>query len=180
MKRIVPLLALLLLPALAPADTIDLGTRGSFSIAVPRGWTLSTQKEEDAGFALTLSPPAGANAKMLLNIAFVPEPKPVTKEEINEKVLSVCDQFVDQSVEKKKDLRSFSLSGGAFGSYCVFTDASLVGQPPKVDSFKIIAVGIVRYSDDVMGAVSLACDDAKGADFAAMLAAVSSSSLSKK
>jgi hypothetical protein len=179
MKRILPLLALLILPAMASADTIDLGTRGTFSITVPKGWTLSSQKEEDAGFALTISPPAGVNAKMLLNIAFVPEPKPVTKDEINEKVLSVCDQFVDQSVEKKKNLREFSLSGSAFGSYCVFTDASLVGQPPRVDSFKIIAVGIARYSDEVMGAVSLACDDAAGPDFAAMLAAVSSSTLKK-
>jgi hypothetical protein len=180
MKRILPLLALLILPAFASAATVDLGTRGTLSIAVPKGWTLSTQKEEDAGFALTISPPSGVNAKLLLNIAFVPEPKPVSKEEVNEKVLSVCDQFVDASVEKKKVLQDFSLTAPAFGSYCVFTDASLVGQPPKPDEFKIIGVGIIRYTDDVMGAVSLACDDPKGADYAAMMAAVSSTSLSPK
>jgi len=180
MKRFIPLLAFLALPAFALAETIDLGTRGALGIAVPKGWTLSTQKEEDSGVALTISPPSGVNAKLLLNITFVPEPKPVSRDEVQEKVLSVCDQFVDASVEKKKTLRDFSLSGSAFGSYCIFTDASLVGQPPKTDEFKVIGVGIVRYSDDVMAAVSLAGDDAKGTDFAAMMAAVSSTSFTKK
>jgi hypothetical protein len=180
MKQFIPLIALLILPTLAPADTVDLGLHGSLAITVPTGWALSTQKEEDSGVALTLSPPAGVNAKLLLNIAFVPEPKPVPKEEMNEKVLSVCDQFVDASVEKKKTLVDFRLPGSAFGSYCLFTDASLVGRPPKPDEFKVIGVGIIRYADDVMAAVSLAGDDVKGPDFAEMMAAVSSTSLTKK
>ncbi len=180
MKRLLPLLALLLLPTVAPAETIDLGTHGSLAIAVPKGWTLSTQKEEDSGVAVTLAPPAGVNAKLLLNIAFVPEPKPVSKEEVQEKVLSVCDQFVDASVERKKTLRDFALTSPAFGSYCIFTDASLVGKASKPDEFKVIGVGIIRYSDDVMAAVSIAGDDETGPDFAAMTAAVSSTSLGKK
>jgi hypothetical protein len=180
MKRLLPLLALLLLPAFASADTVDLGTRGTLSVAVPKGWTMSTQKEEDSGVAVTLSPPAGVNAKLLLNVAFVPEPKPVSKDEVEEKVLSVCDQFVDASVEKKKIPREFSLTGSAFGSYCVFTDASLVGKASKSDEFKVIGVGIIRYSDDVMAAVSIAGDDEKGSDFGAMMAAIASTSLAKK
>lgn len=180
MKKIIPVLALLLLPAFLSAETIALGLHGSLGIGVPKGWTLSTQKEEDSGVAITLSPPAGVNAKLLLNIAFVPEPKPVTKEEVNEKVLTVCDQFVDASVEKKKTLADFGVKAPAFGSYCIFTDASLVGQPAKPDEFKVIAVGIVRYSDDVMAAVSVAGDDARGADFNAMMAAISSTTFAKK
>jgi hypothetical protein len=180
MKRLLPLLGLLLLPAFASAETIDLGTHGALAVTVPKGWTLSTQKEEDSGVAVTLSPPAGVNAKLLLNVAFVPEPKPVSKDEVQEKVLSVCDQFVDASVEKKKTLRDFALNGSAFGSYCIFTDASLVGRVSKPDEFKVIGVGIIRFSDDVISAVSLAGDDEKGSDFSAMMAAVSSTSLSKK
>jgi hypothetical protein len=180
MKRILPLLALFILPAFASADTVDLGLRGSLEISVPKGWTLSTQKEEDSGFAITVSPPSGVNAKLLVNIAFVPEPKPTSRDEIQEKVLSVCDQFVDASVEKKKTLRDFSLQGSAFGSYCVFTDASLVGKAPKPDEFKVIGVGIIRYTDEIVAAISIAGDDEKGPDFAAMLAAVSTTSFSKK
>jgi hypothetical protein len=180
MKRLLPLLALLLLPAFASADTIDLGPRGTLTITVPKGWTLSSQKEEDSGLAVTLSPPSGVNAKLLINVAFVPEPKPVSKDEIQDKVLSVCDQFVDASVEKKKTLRDFSVAGPAFGSYCIFTDASLVGKPSKPDEFKVIGVGIIRYSDDVMAAVSVAGDDEKGPDFSSMMAAVSSTAFAKK
>jgi hypothetical protein len=180
MRRFLPLLALLSLAASARADTVDLGPRGSLSIAVPRGWTLASQKEEDSGLAITISPPSDVNAKLLVNIAFVPEPKPVSKDEVNEKVLTVCDQFVDASVEKKKTLRDFPVAAPAFGSYCVFTDASLVGQPAKKDEFKVIGVGIIRFSDDVMAAVSIAADDPKGPDFAAMLAAVSGASFTPR
>ncbi len=178
MKRIIPWIALCLLPMAAYPDTIDLGSHGSLSLSVPSGWKLSSHKEEDSGYALTLSPPASENAKCLLNITFVPEPKPVAKESVDEQVLSVCDQFVDQSVEKKKVLREFGLSGGAYGSYCVFTDASMVGQPSKHDEFKVIGIGIIHFRDDVMAAVSIAADQEDGGDFSAMLSAVRGATLS--
>lgn len=177
MKRYILRLALLLFPLIAPAETVDLGTRGTFSIAVPQGWTLSSHKEEDSGVAITLAPPGNENAKCLINVTFVPEPKPVPKETVDAEVLSVCDQFVDQSVEKKKVIRDFGVSGGAYGSYCVFTDASLVGKAAKHDEFKVIGVGIIHFRDDVMAAVSVAGDDEKGADFAAMLAALKSAAV---
>ena len=167
----------LLLPLAACGETLDLGVHGSFSIDVPKGWTLSSHKEDDSGLALTLSAPGEANAKCLVNLSMVAEPKPVAKELVDEQVLSVCEQFVDQSVEKKKTLRDFGLSGAAYGSYCVFTDASLVGKPVKRDEFKVIAIGIVRFRDDVMAAVSVAGDDEKSPEFSAMLAAVRSAAV---
>jgi hypothetical protein len=180
MKRIIPVVALLFLPLASFAETVDLGLHGTLTMAVPKGWTVTTQKEEDSGFAITLSPTGPENAKCLMNIAYVPDPKPVAKEEIDEKVLSVSDQFVDASVEKQKVLRPFTLTNGAFGSYCVFTDASLVGKPAKHDEFKVIGIGIIRFRDDLMAAVSIAADDEKGPDFAAMLAAVSGATVSRK
>jgi L-fucose mutarotase/ribose pyranase (RbsD/FucU family) len=60
-----------------------------------------------------------------------------------------------------------------YGAYCLFTDASMVGQPTKKDEFKVIAIGMIRFNDDVSAAVSLLTDDAAGPDFAAMLKAVS-------
>jgi len=178
MKRLILGIALSLLPLAAYPDTVDLGPHGALSVTPPTGWKLSSHKEDDSGFAITLSPPDGVNAKCLLNVTFVLEPKPVAKETVDEEVLSVCDQFVDQSLEKKKTLRDFGVSGGAYGSYCVFTDASLVGQPPKRDEFKVIGVGIIKFRDDVMAAVSVAGDDEKGSDFSEMLATVRSASLS--
>jgi hypothetical protein len=178
MKRHLLGIALFLAPLAAYPDSVDLGAHGTLSITPPGGWTLSTHKEDDSGYAITLSPPDGVNAKCLLNVTFVPEPKPVAKETVDEEVLSVCDQFVDQSVEKKKTLRDFGASGGAYGSYCVFTDAALVGKPAKHDEFKVIGIGIIHFRDDVMAAVSVAGDDERGADFSQMLAAVRSASVS--
>jgi hypothetical protein len=44
----------------------------------------------------------------------------------------------------------------------------------------VIGVGILRFSDDVMAAVSLASDDEKGADFAAMLGSATSAVLTPR
>jgi hypothetical protein len=172
MKHRSLLLALLLLPLSAPADTVDLGPHGTFSIAPPKGWTYSVTKAEDTGYAIVLSPPPDVNAKCLFNLVFVPKGEATSKDDVRDKVLTISDQFVDASVEKKKVLHDFNVSMG-YGAYCLFTDASMVGQPTKKDEFKVIAIGMIRFNDDVSAAVSLLTDDAAGPDFAAMLKAVS-------
>jgi hypothetical protein len=179
LKRAI-ILSALLLPLLASAENVDLGSRGTLSVAPPKGWTFSANKAEDTGIALLFSPPGEVNAKLLLNIFFAPEGEKTSKDDVREKVLSACDQFVDSSVEKKKVLREFSLSGDAYGAYCVFTDASLVDQPPKKDEFKMLAIGIIRFNGEVSASVSLLFDDEKGPDFPAMLEAISSARVAKK
>jgi hypothetical protein len=180
MKRFIAISVLALCPIFASAQTVDLGAHGLFGVTPPKGWTLSSQKVEDSGFTLTLSPPGGENAKCIINITYVPDPQPVSKDRIQAMVLEISDQFVDQSVEKKKVIRELNLPGGAYGCYCVFTDASRVGKPPVRDEFKVAAAGIVAYNEDVMAAFSIGGDDEKGPDFAAMVAAVSSTTLKAK
>ncbi len=177
MKRLTVLALLALCPLAASAAPLDLGPYGTFQVTPPAGWTLSSQKVADSGYTVTLSPPGDANAKCIINVTFVPDPQPVAKEKIQEEVLDVAEQFVEQSVEKKKVVRELSVPGGAYGCYCVFTDASMVGKPSKHDEFKVIGVGIVQYDDKVMAAFSVAADDEKGSDFTSMLAAVSGSAL---
>jgi len=179
MNRTLLALALALAPAAAAAETVDLGGHGTFSIAVPKGWALSVTKAEETGFALVLTPPPEVNARLLLNLVFVPSGEPSTKEDLREKVLTIAEQFVAASVEKKKVLRDFEVSQG-YGAYCLFTDASLVGQPPQKDSFKVIAVGMVRFNEDLAAAVSLATDDERGSDFAAMLKSVASAAVAPR
>jgi hypothetical protein len=89
----------------------------------------------------------------------------------------VADQFVEASVEKKKTLRELTVANG-YGYYCVFTDASLVGQPPKKGEFKVVGVGIVHYRDDVVAEMGLSADDEKGPEFTALLDIVGSATLS--
>ena len=81
------------------------------------------------------------------------------------------------SVEKKAVLRKYSMTGDAYGAYCVITDASLVGKPPEKDNFKVVTVGIIWFNDAVGVSVSQVCDDEKGPEFATMLAMTNSATL---
>ena len=172
MKRTLLRIALLVLPLAAYADTVDLGAHGTFSITVPANWKLSSHKEEDSGYALTLSPPASENAKCLVNITFVAEPKAVSKENVDEEVLSVCDQFVDQSVEKKKVLRDLARRGAP--TDLLRLHRRLHGrQAPQARRVQGDRRRHRPVDDKVMAAFSVAADDEKGPDFASMLAAVS-------
>jgi len=176
MKRFVLLLALLALPLAVRADKVDLGPHGTFTVTPPSGWTVSTKNAGEAGTVVSLTPPGDANAACVITVSVVPVTEAVTKEKVQEETLAVCDQFVDASVEKKKTLRDFNMAS-SYGYYCVFTDASMVGQPAKKGEFKVIGVGVVRLQDDVMATVGISADDEKGADFAAMLAAVATAAV---
>jgi hypothetical protein len=44
----------------------------------------------------------------------------------------------------------------------------------------MLAIGIIRFNDDVSASVSLLFDDEKGPDFPEMLAAISSAKVAKK
>ncbi|HXN34726.1 MAG TPA: hypothetical protein VN877_01050 [Opitutaceae bacterium] len=177
MTRSLLLCALLALPALAGAQTLDLGTHGKFSMSVPKDWTYSAQKMEGAGYAITLSAPGAANAKCVLSLVYVETPEPLSRERVQAEVLSACDQFVDASLEKKKVLREFSVPG-SYGVYCLFTDASMVGKPAAPDQFKVVALGEVHLSDEITMSASMLFDDEKGPEFQAMLGAISSCSVS--
>ncbi len=181
MKRSLLVSALLALAQLcASADTVDLGTHGSLEIAVPKGWKLTSAPWEQPGLALTVTPPGGANAAFLFNILYVSKGMSNLKADVDAKVLNEAGMFVDTSVEKKKTLRKFAMTGDAYGSYCAFTDASLVGKPPQKDNFKVVSAGIIWFSDDVSGATSILCDDENGPEFAAMVAMASSATLKAK
>jgi hypothetical protein len=179
MKRFIPIIALLLAPGHAPAATADLGLHGTLTVAIPKDWTLSTQKEEDSGVILVISPPPDVNAKLVINVVYPLDRQPLSKEAIQQEAAAAGEQFVDASVEKKAVLRDFKLPGG-YGAYCVLTDASMVGKPKEKDSFKMVGTGVIWFSEEVKAGVTMLADDANGPDFAALLAAVSSASLSPR
>jgi hypothetical protein len=179
MTRFTFLIALLLTASAGRAETFDVGLRGTYTISAPKDWTISSQAEEDSGLAITMTAPASVNASGIVNLTLVPKDEPVTREQVRDAVLALGQKFADQSVEKKETLRDFPVAQG-YGYYCVFTDASLVGQPPKKDSFKVVAVGIIRVNDDFLATVGISCDDEKGPDFTALMAAVSAATFAAK
>jgi hypothetical protein len=171
--------ALLLLPLSALAETVDLGAHGTLTIDVPKDWKLTSTKQ-DTGVDLVIAAPGGANAQLLFGVIYVPNGATAVKADVDGKVLGEAGGFLSMAVEKKAELRKYSMTGDAYGSYCVFTDASLVGKPPQKDNFKVISVGILWFNDSVGVSVSQVCDDEKGPEFAAMLAMTNSATLTNK
>jgi hypothetical protein len=179
MKRYALVLTLLLLPIALRADPVDLGTHGSVSIDAPKGWTTTVKKMGDSGSQVTIEAPADMNAACVVLITVVPNPEPLSKEKIQALVLDMCDQTVDSSVEKKKVLHDLDARGG-YASYCVFTDASMVGKPVTKGQFKVSGIGIVHLSDEVLLSFGVDADDASGPEFAAMLSSVAGATLTQK
>lgn len=180
MKPSLILCSLLLAATPAFADTIDLGTHGTLTLTVPAGWSLTFAKQPDIGVTLQLAPKGEVNAQGVMSIVFVEKGAKSSDKDIDEKTLAAADNFIEQSVEKKKVLKHFTMSGGAYGSYCYFTDASLVGSQPQKGNFKGVASGVMRLSDDVSAAVTLLTDDQDSPEFAEMLEIVSSAKVTAR
>jgi hypothetical protein len=155
----------------------DLGAHGTLSVIVPGDWGVSSHaaKRPDGtliGYAFAFKPHGEANASCQLTLAFTTNGIP-NKEAIRKLVLRSCEMFVEQSVEKKENLKEFSLEKG-YGAYCLFTDASLVGKNPTPGDYKIMGSGVVQPGDNMLGVVSILCDEAEGNEFKAMLGIINS------
>jgi hypothetical protein len=173
MRAIITSIGLLILSALSSfgAD-YDLGTHGVLSVVVPGGWAAKVEPPGKGGYALSFQPTDGSNVKCLLTFLYAANRKP-DKAVIRAAVLRICEQFVSQSVEKKADLKDFSLEKG-FGAYCVFTDASLVGKEVRPGEYKVMGSGQVQPNEDMLGVVSLFADDAAGQEFKVMVNIINS------
>jgi len=165
------------------AAEFDLGTHGTLSATVPDNWSISGRvaNRPDGtaiGYALAIKPRNAANAKCLLTFAYTRNGAP-NKEAIRKEVLRTTKQFVSESVERKQDLKDFSLEKG-YGCYCLFTDASLVGRKAPPGEYKVMGGGQVQPADDLVGVVSLFADEADGEEMKAMLKIINSLKLRLK
>ena|ERR1035437_5328313 len=165
------------------AAEFDLGTHGLLSVTVPDGWEVNGKAVDRPdgtalGYAFVIRPHNEVNAKCLLTFAYVTNGVP-NKATISNEVLRVCEQFVEHSVEKKKNLKEFSLEKG-FGAYCVFTDELLVGKVTPLGNYKVMGSGEVQPADNMHGVVSIFADDADGKDFKTMVSVINSLTVKPK
>lgn len=159
------------------AAEFDLGTHGTLSITVPDNWSIvgKAANRPDGtpiGYAFATKPRTVENAKCLLTFAYTTNGTP-SKDDIRKEVLHLTEQFVSGSVERKKNLKDFSLEKG-YGCYCLFTDASLVGKKPPPGDYKVMGSGQVQPADNLVGVVSLFADEADGGEMQAMLKIINS------
>jgi hypothetical protein len=159
------------------AAEFDLGTHGTLSVTVPDNWSINGKAANrpdgtPIGYALAIKSRTAENAKCLLTFAYTTNGAP-NKEAIRKEVLRITEQFVSESVEKKQNLKDFSLEKG-YGCYCLFTDASLVGKKTPPGEHKVMGSGQAQPADNLVGVVSLFADEADGEEMQAMLKIINS------
>jgi hypothetical protein len=103
---------------------------------------------------------------------YPPQRTAMDKDKLREQLSAMCHRFVAGSVERKVEIREYSLSAG-YGVYSTFTDASLVGKPPQEGNYKVMNPGILQLSEDVIATVTVLSDDAAGAEQKEMIKMVS-------
>ena len=166
------LLVFFIAAAVIRAESVPLGTHGSLQIAVPEGWQLTSKNVGEVGCNLSLTPKGGANAECLISIMFPPAPKPIDKAKIENDLTAACGRFVSGSVEQKINLKDLGLSEG-YGLCATLTDASLVGKPPMPKNYKVMTIGLIQFSEDIMAVVSVFTDDEHGTEQKQLLSMVS-------
>ena len=102
------------------------------SVAVPAGCSFSRGADETGLLNVNL---ADAGNKVSLQLVFVPDPEgqSIQPRPRKEKMVELFNSFVAGSVEKAMRFEELEPRRGV-GTYCVFTDASLVGRtdlPPE-------------------------------------------------
>ncbi len=176
MFKIIGLMCSILLPLALRAETVPLDSHGSLEIVVPAGWKLQVEPISDSGHTLQISPGEAVNAICVISVMYPPTPKPVDQEEIEKNLREACSGFVAGSVEHKVTVHGFGLAAG-YGIYATLTDASMVGKPSRRGEYKVMTIGLVQFSDDVMAVINLLTDDEHGKEQKELMGAVSSMKL---
>jgi hypothetical protein len=115
------------------------------SIAVPAGWKFEQAREEGGAPRAVLN---AADGKASLDLSFLPDPdgKALRLRGRNELMVGFFQEVVAGSVEKAMEFQELSPRRGA-GTFCVFTDAALVGKaelPPN--EYHHLTVGVKAWT----------------------------------
>ena len=114
------------------------------TIAVPDGYTYSSGRDEQGVIMVKI---ANAREKIELQVRFQPDPESRLGSESQqmEFLANVCQQYAESSVEKSYDFKPLAPHHGS-GTYCSFTDASLVGHEPPPGEVRNVTTGVKAWS----------------------------------
>lgn len=121
-----------LLAAPKQEESLALFENRKVTIAVPEGFSYKTATDDSGVVAVQLAAPQG---KVTASLLFIPDPErqTATTRGRAEKMVEEFQEYVEGSVEKSMQFEELEPKSGA-GTFCVFTDAKLVGQkdfPPN-------------------------------------------------
>ncbi len=149
MKYLLPLLLLTAANACGQMETLDLGPHGRLTLYLLGEWRSNTTRNTEQ-ITLTIQPRSEAvNAMCTLVVTFPSTDRFDTKARLKLRVEADAYGLAEQSVERKAYAREFALTTG-YGFYCSFTDPALRGKPMEKGNYKVMSVGKIRLTPQVL------------------------------
>jgi len=150
----------------------------SIKLDIPAGWGFTRDDGTplpDIGesFNVELMPPSGVKASLTVTIGKTKTGKPLTQKQFDSLAKKQADRIMRDAVEKKATFKEIPIHGGR-GTYCIFTDASLVNKTVGSHEYKYVGLLLGNYDNGCVTYGTALTDDPNGADFQLMLKAFSS------
>lgn len=154
-------------------QTVALSVDRSVVISVPDGFTFDTGRDDSGAVVVRLASPAES---VTLDLLFLPDPEGkfagarARKELLNEKFKT----YVESSTEKAMQFEELDPRTGA-GTYCVFTDDSLVGKDKLPPGEYLHLTAGVKTWPGVINLIRCFSNDTTSAEYLAVMAMLKSS-----
>ena len=159
------------IPAIKAAS-VDIGKHRALRIDIPDGWKLSSMVSPESGCLVVIQPSPEINAEIKLSVAFFSQPRTIDATKLDRALLNMCERLLGSPMREDQEIMDFGIAHG-YGRFCLFTDLSQVPRTGHHTGFRVILLGIVQVSDDVLVTPAIAGDDSGSSVFERMKAAVS-------
>jgi hypothetical protein len=171
MKKLVTFFLLLAAGVSAQVETLNFGSRGKLTIYLPGDW--KTASTDMAGtYTVTLTPrKESVNASCTIAVTFPDVDRFDTKNRLKLRVEADAYGHAEASVEGKAYAKEFTLANG-YGFYCSFTDPELRGKPSQPGNYKVMSVGKIRLSPQVLVDVQIMADGFRDEPYQQLLGAI--------
>lgn len=157
----------------AQSGAIDLRSHGSLAIYLEDGWKVNTSEFGDRVIVNIEPLDENTNANVALTVTFPELDRFSTKGKLRTQVEVNGRQYEEGSLERKSVSRELSTqSSVAYGFYCNYTDPELVGKPPQKGNYKMISIGLIRVTPEVLIEMAISSDDARGKPYQQLLGAL--------
>ncbi len=154
------------------AENIILFQNHRVAIAVPRGFVYSSGRDDDGTIMTKISDPKEKNE---LQVSFRADPtsRLGTEQQQIDFLAQVCRSYAESSVEHSFDFKPLEPHSGT-GTYCSFTDASLVGNTPPKGEYLSVTTGVKVWSGWAI-VFTLLSNDTAGKEYQTLLGLVKDS-----
>jgi hypothetical protein len=125
-------------------------------------------------YSVTISPrKESVNASCTITVTFPDRDRYDTKSRLKLRVEADGHGVAQQSVERRAVARELSLmKAPGYGFYCSFTDPELRGKPPQPGNYKVMSIGKIRLTPDILLDVTISADGFADEPYQQLLGAI--------